>query len=174
MKAHVIEIYNAIGGAQHTAKKPDDCRGAAELQAYSQAAMSGEIAVVGAVVARPVDPDTGPKYSDAEKMEYLRDLITRVQTELVRLRDLVGDDATHASPVENLIPIKRVEHAPPSSSSSLVVVVVVCADCEAFKGLPVAIDYNGTRYGRSGWNSDRFEAYFRNDVTQYGERVNAK
>jgi hypothetical protein len=48
------------------------------------------------------------------------------------------------------------------------VVEVQCGgegDCtyQDFKKLPLAIEYGGHRYGRTGFNSDRFRAYYRTD-----------
>lgn len=45
------------------------------------------------------------------------------------------------------------------------VVTVPCADYDAVQALPRAIELGGVRYGRTGWNSDRFIAYFRSDAT---------
>lgn len=35
-----------------------------------------------------------------------------------------------------------------------------CADYDALTLLPVAVEFEGRRYGRTGWNSDRGVAYF--------------
>ena len=43
------------------------------------------------------------------------------------------------------------------------VLLVPCSDYEEFKSLPHAVQRNGEYYGRTGWNSDRHVAYFRND-----------
>lgn len=40
---------------------------------------------------------------------------------------------------------------------------VSCCDAVTFVNLPDAIELNGQVYGRSGWNSDTFVAYFRTD-----------
>lgn len=35
-----------------------------------------------------------------------------------------------------------------------------CVDYDALTLLPVALEFEGRRYGRTGWNSDRGVAYF--------------
>lgn len=45
------------------------------------------------------------------------------------------------------------------------VVTTPCADYQALAALPQAIELEGARYGRTGWNSDRKIAYFRSDAT---------
>jgi hypothetical protein len=35
-----------------------------------------------------------------------------------------------------------------------------CQDYDALTLLPVAIEFEGRRYGRTGWNSDRHVAYY--------------
>jgi len=44
------------------------------------------------------------------------------------------------------------------------VLMTDCADYEALKALPTAIEFNNETYGRTGWNSDRKIAYFRTDA----------
>lgn len=34
---------------------------------------------------------------------------------------------------------------------------------EEYKALPLLIEYQGRKYGKSCWNSDRFTAYYRTD-----------
>lgn len=41
------------------------------------------------------------------------------------------------------------------------VITVGCPDFDAYRALPCALSYNGSTYGRTGWNSDRGVAYFR-------------
>ena len=44
---------------------------------------------------------------------------------------------------------------------------VVTVDCDgpsAFARLPRALMFDGREYGRTGWNSDRFVAYYRTDA----------
>lgn len=43
--------------------------------------------------------------------------------------------------------------------------VVDCNDFDCFKSLPHAVSYNGTLCGKSGWNSDKNEAYYQSNVT---------
>lgn len=35
-----------------------------------------------------------------------------------------------------------------------------CADYDAYQAIPVALEFEGRRFGRTGWNSDRNVAYF--------------
>ena len=37
---------------------------------------------------------------------------------------------------------------------------VTCQDYEAYTLLPHALEFQGRRYGRTGWNSDRCVAYY--------------
>ena len=43
------------------------------------------------------------------------------------------------------------------------VLVVPCENFDNLKRLPSALDYDGLRYGRTGWNSDKCVAYYRTD-----------
>lgn len=43
------------------------------------------------------------------------------------------------------------------------VAIIPCENYANLKSLPQAIDYDGLRYGRTGWNSDRCIAYYRTD-----------
>ena len=47
---------------------------------------------------------------------------------------------------------------------SVTCLVVVCQDCNEFLRLPKAVKFEGQVYGKTGWNSDRYVAYFRNDA----------
>jgi len=42
--------------------------------------------------------------------------------------------------------------------------VVDCLDYDNFKTLPPAISYNNTLCGKSGWNSDKSEAYYQSNT----------
>jgi len=44
------------------------------------------------------------------------------------------------------------------------VLLVPCADHSEFRRLPHVVSRDGTYYGRTGWNSDREVAYFRDDA----------
>lgn len=43
------------------------------------------------------------------------------------------------------------------------VLISDCADHQEFKALPAAVEFQGTKYGRSAWNSDLGIAYYRSD-----------
>lgn len=51
-------------------------------------------------------------------------------------------------------------------------VVVPCADYDELRKLPKAIEFNGERYGRTGWNSDTCAAYYRNPSPPYATACN--
>ena len=38
-----------------------------------------------------------------------------------------------------------------------------CGDYEHFAQLPAAVTFEGRAFGKAGWNSDRFVAYYRTD-----------
>ena len=44
------------------------------------------------------------------------------------------------------------------------VLLVPCGDYDAMRHLPGAVVYKGRRYGKTGWNSDSFVAYYRTDA----------
>ena len=60
---------------------------------------------------------------------------------------------------DNFITVQSVEYLP----DGVTVAVVSCLDHSEFKVLPCAIEYNGNGFALSGWNSDRFIAYYRTD-----------
>lgn len=65
--------------------------------------------------------------------------------------------------------IAIVNHWIAPDHSGLQVVTVRCEDdYETFKTLPSAIEFNGVRYGKSGFNSDSKIAYYRNDTLLAG------
>jgi len=39
--------------------------------------------------------------------------------------------------------------------------VVSCTDYDEYRALPAALRFEGQLYGRTGWNSDRGQAYYR-------------
>lgn len=43
--------------------------------------------------------------------------------------------------------------------------VVDCSDFDYFKSLPQAVSYNGILCGKSGWNSDKNEAYYQSNAS---------
>lgn len=60
---------------------------------------------------------------------------------------------------ENQIPILYEERR-----GSLIVLMLRCANYLEFKRLPDSVQYHNQVFGKTGWNSDRGVAYFRNDV----------
>jgi hypothetical protein len=50
------------------------------------------------------------------------------------------------------------------SNSGLNELVVECADYDVYATLPRVVEYKGATYGLTGWNSDRGQAYYRDDV----------
>lgn len=60
---------------------------------------------------------------------------------------------------KDVVSVLRVEALP----NGVVVILTPCADYNVFNSLPFGIEFEGGIYGRSGWNSDRGEAYFRSD-----------
>lgn len=42
--------------------------------------------------------------------------------------------------------------------------IVRCADYSVYSTLPAAIEFEGKRYGKSGWNSDTCKCFYRTDV----------
>lgn len=72
----------------------------------------------------------------------------------------VDMNTTHtANAVSSAIAVLSLETLP----DGVQVVTVPCADFAALEALPQAIELEGQHYGRTGWNSDRFVAYFRSD-----------
>lgn len=43
------------------------------------------------------------------------------------------------------------------------VLMVKCDDSDCFLSLPKALSYKGKQFGKTGWNSDRYIAYYRTD-----------
>lgn len=41
---------------------------------------------------------------------------------------------------------------------------VDCADFDAYKDLPKAVEFNGALFGLTGWNSDRCMAYYKSGM----------
>ena len=68
-----------------------------------------------------------------------------------------------AKPIQNALTVKSHETLP----NGVEVLTLDCTDFAAFKSLPAAVEYNGSQYGRTGWNSDRYVAYYRTDVKAY-------
>ncbi len=64
-----------------------------------------------------------------------------------------------ARPTHGAIAIKEACQLP----DGVRVVTIDVADYEGFARSPHAIEYDGELYGRSGWNSDRYEVYYRSD-----------
>ena len=64
-----------------------------------------------------------------------------------------------ATPIENAITIRSAETLP----DGVKVVQLDVADYIDFIRSPHAIEYDGTVYGRSGWNSDSHVVYYRSD-----------
>ena len=65
-------------------------------------------------------------------------------------------------PVEGALKVLRVETHP--DEPSLRIIVVTCIDYDHLKTLPEVVrDHQGVLYGQTGWNSDRNEAYFKNN-----------
>ena len=50
------------------------------------------------------------------------------------------------------------------------VVEVSCPHHVAFTGLPAAVEFEGNKYGRAGWNSDHGIAYYKTSAP-FGKRV---
>ena len=89
-------------------------------------------------------------YSDAdEEMLCLIEYLDRV------LHGLLARDAMPYPGVS----VCRVERLP----GGVAVVVVPCSDAEEFAELSGALQFEGEVYGKSGWNSDSCEAFFRSD-----------
>ncbi len=88
--------------------------------------------------------DTGDMWELVEVLEgILRDL-------------LVVDEDKTIRQAPGFLRVRRVER-----SSSVVVVVVGCESIGAFHGLPRAVKFEGQALGLSGWNSDKWEAYYK-------------
>tara|TARA_Y100000114_G_scaffold111054_1_gene104806 strand:- start:369 stop:590 length:222 start_codon:yes stop_codon:yes gene_type:complete len=64
-----------------------------------------------------------------------------------------------AQAIKNAINIIRVETLP----NGVKVIITECVDHKDFKRLPKAVSLNGETFGLTGWNSDKFIAYFRSD-----------
>lgn len=64
-----------------------------------------------------------------------------------------------AKPIQDAMTIKTASTMP----DGVKVVTLDVADYVGFIRSPHAIEYDGERYGRSGWNSDRHEIYYRSD-----------
>jgi len=45
------------------------------------------------------------------------------------------------------------------------VLVTDCRDYDHFRTLPTVVEYNGRECGRTGWNSDRGEAYYKSHMS---------
>ncbi len=61
-----------------------------------------------------------------------------------------------ATPIQNAITIRNAETLPNG-------VKVITVSIEDFYTSPHAIEYDGEVYGRTGWNSDKYIAYYRTD-----------
>lgn len=44
-------------------------------------------------------------------------------------------------------------------------VSVACTDYDHFRKLPAAISHNGILCGKTGWNSDKHQAYYQSNAT---------
>ncbi len=66
-----------------------------------------------------------------------------------------------AAPVQGIL-VREVQTL--DAATGLRCAIVSCDGYTAFKALPAAIDFRGVRYGLTGWNSDRFIAYYRTDA----------
>lgn len=64
-----------------------------------------------------------------------------------------------AKTVQDLYAINRIETLP----NGVKVLILSVADFNEFKQLPQALEYEFQVYGKSAWNSDRNECYFRTD-----------
>jgi hypothetical protein len=64
-----------------------------------------------------------------------------------------------ATPVQNAFPVKRSETLP----DGVKVVILDCAGSIEYNHSPKALEYDGELYSRTGWNSDRYESYYRTD-----------
>lgn len=65
----------------------------------------------------------------------------------------------NATVVVSAITVNEVQTLP----NGVQVCIVPCSGYDAFKALPAAIDFEDKRYGLTGWNSDRYVAYYRTD-----------
>ena len=64
-----------------------------------------------------------------------------------------------ATPIQNALTVRNAETLPDGAK----VVTIDVADYMNFINTPHAIEYDGQVYGRTGWNSDKFVAYYRTD-----------
>jgi len=72
-----------------------------------------------------------------------------------------------AKPIQDAIAIKEACTLP----DGVKLVTIDVADYAGFARSPHAIEYDGELYGRSGWNSDRYEVYYRSDrIAAYSRR----
>jgi hypothetical protein len=58
----------------------------------------------------------------------------------------------------NSVPILFEENVP---EENLRILVVSCIDYDEYRKLPAAVEYDGQEFGRTGWNSDYGQAYFK-------------
>ena len=65
-----------------------------------------------------------------------------------------------AEAIKNAIIIKRIDILP---LSEVKVIITECVNWRAFEKLPKAVFFDGEIFGLSGWNSDKYIAYYRND-----------
>lgn len=65
-----------------------------------------------------------------------------------------------ATKIEGAV-VVRAQHTLTSGVQAL---VVDCADYDAYQRLPQGVEFEGKRYGLSGWNSDMGCAYYRTDM----------
>ena len=64
-----------------------------------------------------------------------------------------------AKPID-MLTIRSAETLP----NGVGVVMLDCANSDELARLPKAIEVDGVRYGRTGWNSDHCVAYYRTDA----------
>jgi len=72
---------------------------------------------------------------------------------------MASKDTTKTTTVSTgFVRINRVDKLP----DGVIVLVVACHDFDTYRSLPTVLEHNGRRlFGRTSWNSDRGEAYFR-------------
>ncbi len=94
------------------------------------------------------DTDT----ADKQALEYLL-------WQIAEKAGVCDSEGNLAAPVTNSINVKGAYTLP----DGVYLVELDCADQDALKKLPAAINYEGKQYGRTGWNSDANVAYYRTD-----------
>lgn len=64
-----------------------------------------------------------------------------------------------AKPVVGAVVIKQVDR-----HASTTCLTTTCPDYDAYKALPDAVEFGGAVFGKTGWNSDRGDAYYKSDA----------